>query len=676
MAGKKLTLRTLSEITLVPSIALSPDGRKAILVASTVNEERQARDSRLHLWRADDDAIDPLTTGPTDGAPVWIDSESFLFTASQREKDFEQRDKPFPKTRIYRMSLRGGEPTLLAEVDGVASGLAPSPDGKKLALVFAQNPTFKKKDAEHWEKAPPPHTGHHAWYKLDGTGFLAPAYPNVFVARMKKDGLGKPKALFPQPGMMQSSPAWLPDSSGIVFKEWNPRDPGSENVVRMHRLGGEGGTLAAPVGPIGPLAVSPDGDRVAFTGNGDKKRGGMKPLKLGVCASDPAEPYCEWIVETDGRMGSQEVLTDIVGSFGGRIAWVSEDTIFAQHSIGGRCELLRVNPQTNACEVAAGAAGLVATFDAAADEVMFVHADPNNVGEVYRLGRVQPLTTWNRRVSTAFSVEPRRWMADSADGTQVDTYLWATAKQLATRKKASLPLVLYVHGGPMAMAGEGPFHEFAWLAEQGYPVVIGNPRGSTGYGADHGAAIYGNWGEKDVEDVLAIRESTLAKYPQFDPDRVFLAGGSYGGYMTLYLLSRRPGLFRGGVAQRVVSNFVSMSGTSDMANHITEMAVGLGNVFENPQHAWERSPISKLPDIVDPLLLIHSDQDHRCPVGQAEEVFNGLATMGRKIDEEVRLVIFRGESHGLSRGGKPENRRVRLREILAWLRKHDGPRTA
>lgn len=279
----------------------------------------------------------------------------------------------------------------------------------------------------------------------------------------------------------------------------------------------------------------------------------------------------------------------------------------------------------------------------------------------------------NSAVSRRFDIVPERWQVHTEKGVRVDTFLWATPAQLRARKR-SLPLVVYVHGGPSLQSGEGAFHEYAWLAHEGYAVVALNPRGSTGYGAEHGVAICGNWGDRDAHDILAVRRDVLRRCPQFDPARTFIVGGSYGGYMANWMVTRHPGVFRAAVSQRSISDHISFCGTSDFSAPYAFSVLGMEDIWEDPVRAWQLSPLSQAPAVRDPLLLIHSENDFRCPLGQAEEFFAALVRLGRKVDEDVRLVVFRGESHGLSRGGRPENRRRRLQKILGWLRKHDRPR--
>jgi len=174
--------------------------------------------------------------------------------------------------------------------------------------------------------------------------------------------------------------------------------------------------------------------------------------------------------------------------------------------------------------------------------------------------------------------------------------------------------------------------------------------------------------------VLAVRRDALRRYPQFDPARTFIVGGSYGGYMTNWMLTRNPGVFRAGVTQRSLADHISFAGTSDFSSHFAFSVLGIDSIWDDPMRAWQLSPLSRAPQVRDPLLILHSEDDLRCPLGQAEELFVALVQTGKRVDEDVRLVVFRQESHGLSRGGRPENRRVRLQEILGWLRKHDKAR--
>jgi acylaminoacyl-peptidase len=201
-----------------------------------------------------------------------------------------------------------------------------------------------------------------------------------------------------------------------------------------------------------------------------------------------------------------------------------------------------------------------------------------------------------------------------------------------------------------------------WMAARGYVVVFGNPRGSAGYGLKFRSAIQFDWGNLDYQDVSRIAD-WLFKQRYVDGRRVGVTGGSYGGYMTNWLVAHTH-RFRAAVTQRSVVSFESFYGVSDMGYLPGWMA---------PKPPWDdaapyrrQSPLTYVKKVRTPLLIIHSEEDWRCPVSQADELFTALKMLG----VETELVRFEGESHGLSRGGRPQNRAERLRQIMRWMDKH------
>ncbi|MBI5153947.1 S9 family peptidase [Candidatus Poribacteria bacterium] len=672
--AKKKTVRIdhLFQVKTFRGLRVSPDGSKAVIAVAESNLEKQRTDTSLWLWRQEDDSVERLTKGPADQLASWLDSGTIVFAARERDEDESAKDKPFPRTRLYTMSLRGGEPVRRCVLDGAVWALAPSPDGRRIALSYSPNPKHKDPDVRVWEKAPRPFVANHGMYKLDGTGDLPEELPSIWLLKTKDDEWSKPARLTKGELYWDGEPRWLPDASGVVFPRHNPAVQYTETFVYLADLKGRERQLPVPIGPVAALAVSPDGKRLAVCGNGDPERGHSMPYSIGVCSLAEEERDFRPVRESDGRHGLMDITGDVNQGMPETLCWADEATIHSLHGVHGHCELIEINADNGKDRVLAGKSGVVSGFSTRGGSTLFVHGDPRQPGEVFRLGRDKPLTRFNNAVAKVFDVRPKRWYVETEPGVRVDTYLWATDKQLRAGKPRTLPLVLQIHGGPAAQAGDNVFHEYTWMAHEGYPVLICNPRGSTGYGAEHGTGIAGRWGDRDVHDILSVLRETLAKYPQFDPARVFCVGGSYGGYMTNMLLSRHPGVFRAGVTQRCVSNYLSMSGQSDLTNKLCPEAMGTRSIFDDPLRAWEQSPLSRARGLREPLLIIHSDNDQRCPLGQGEELFAALVENGRRINEEVRLVIFKGESHGLSRGGKPANRRRRLEEILGWIRKHDS----
>jgi dipeptidyl aminopeptidase/acylaminoacyl peptidase len=222
------------------------------------------------------------------------------------------------------------------------------------------------------------------------------------------------------------------------------------------------------------------------------------------------------------------------------------------------------------------------------------------------------------------------------------------------------PLIVMIHGGPYSMYGWSFMHEFQVLAQNGYHVAALNVRGSTGYGRDYLRALVGTWGSRDFEDVMRVTDA-LERLPFVDPTRIALAGGSYGGYLTAWTIAHTP-RYATAVAMRGLYNFTSMFGTSDLGPELVHEFENQ-TPWESIDRWWRVSPLAQVRNMRTPLLILHADEDLRCPVSQAEEMFNAL----RVLDRDVELVRFAGEGHDLSRSGKPRHRVARLEILLDWF---------
>jgi dipeptidyl aminopeptidase/acylaminoacyl peptidase len=226
------------------------------------------------------------------------------------------------------------------------------------------------------------------------------------------------------------------------------------------------------------------------------------------------------------------------------------------------------------------------------------------------------------------------------------------------------PLVLEVHGGPATMYAASFMHEFQVLAARGYAVLYTNPRGSKGYGEVFSARIFADWGNQDAADCLAAVDA-VSQLRWVNTARLGVTGGSYGGFMTAWLVGHTE-RFRAAVAQRGLYNFASFYGTSDIGPWFGDYVLG-GPVYERQALYHERSPLSYARQMRTPLLLIHSEQDLRCPIEQAEQLFVQLRRIGKT---EVEMIRFPEESHNLSRSGRPDRRIERLERIVGWFDKH------
>ncbi len=233
-------------------------------------------------------------------------------------------------------------------------------------------------------------------------------------------------------------------------------------------------------------------------------------------------------------------------------------------------------------------------------------------------------------------------------------------------KQSSVPAVLEIHGGPKAAYQTTYFHEMQMLANSGYVVMYCNPRGSAGKGNEF-FDIFGLYGQVDYKNIMDFMETVLSEYKNIDKNRLFVTGGSYGGYMTNHIIGQTT-MFKAAVTQRCISNWISMYGTSDIGYYFSP---DQHNITIKDDYFWQQlwnvSPLKNIDKIKTPTLIIHSERDYRCPLEQGYQLFTAL--LDRGIDSE--FLVFKDEHHGLSREGKPNNRFERLEAIKKWFDKYD-----
>lgn len=220
-----------------------------------------------------------------------------------------------------------------------------------------------------------------------------------------------------------------------------------------------------------------------------------------------------------------------------------------------------------------------------------------------------------------------------------------------------------IHGGPKTVYGKVFYHEMQLWANMGYFVFFTNPRGSDGRENEF-IDIFGKYGTINYDDLMKFTDTVLESYPAIDSKRIGVTGESYGGFMTNWIIGH-TNRYACAATQRSISNWLSFYGTSDIGMFFTEDQIH-GNIFGSPEKLWEHSPLKYAKNIETPTLFIHSDEDYRCPLEQGLQLYTAMVDKG----VEARFVLFHGENHELSRGGKPKHRVRRLEEITGWMEKY------
>jgi dipeptidyl aminopeptidase/acylaminoacyl peptidase len=436
--------------------------------------------------------------------------------------------------------------------------------------------------------------------------------------------------------------------------------------------GGEPGQLTREPGPSLAPAFSPDGATIAFVGNLDPYAALWKNFHLRTL---PAEggPSTDLLPGFD-RTCANETIHDLAefGHLPQAPVWSADgSSLTFAASDRGACNLYRVGSGGGAPEPLVAGLHDLASYSATPDggRWALLVGDPSAPHEVFAWegGAGDPLrrlTQANRRLLKRRTVAvPEEILIEPPDGTEgaAAVHGWIL-RPPAVEPGSRAPLVLAIHGGPMAMYGWAYVHEFQVLAAAGIAVLYTNPRGSQGYGEAHCTAIRGDWGNLDYRDLMQAVDWACAQ-PDVDPERLGVCGGSYGGFMTNWIVARDRS-FRAAITDRSISNLHSFYGTSDFGWDF-EWDLG-ARPWRDPERYWSGSPLKYVESIRTPLLIVHGETDLRCPVEQADQLFAALRVLGR----EVEYVRYPDQSHGLSRAGTPSLRLDRLRRYVAWFEKH------
>jgi len=272
------------------------------------------------------------------------------------------------------------------------------------------------------------------------------------------------------------------------------------------------------------------------------------------------------------------------------------------------------------------------------------------------------ITSFNEKFLKKFKLkEPEYIRFKASDNVEVEGFVLKPYNDLK-KENNKYSAILEIHGGPRTTYGYSFMFEFHLLAYDGHFVLFSNPRGSDGYGFEFANRIVKDYGNRDYLDLMEFVDEVLKRYNDIDKDRIGVIGGSYGGFMTNWIITKTD-RFKLALTQRSISNWISFFGTSDIGWLFGNYEIGK-TPFDNFDEYIKRSPIFHLKNVKTPLLILHTDKDYRCPLEQAEQLFTAL----RILNKDVKLIVIPDESHELSRSGKPKHRVERLYHILKWFR--------
>jgi dipeptidyl aminopeptidase/acylaminoacyl peptidase len=596
---------------------VSPDGLTVAFVARGI--DREANEYRGSIWLVAADGSSPprqLTAGARqDVDPRWSPDGTRLAFTSNRDGDSKQ---------LYVIPVAGGEPRRLTDLKEDVTEAVWSRDGSRIAFSSrVPDEALQEQD----EKRRPPRRYSRLQYKLDDVGWIEGRRCQIFV--VPADGSAEPVQLT-SGDYEAKQPTWAPDCRHIAFS--SGRHDGWDidrciDVFVVPAFGGEPVRLTATDGIYEGPSWSPDGTRIA--------------ARYTPCGWDL--PRHGQICVVDAASGARRILTE---------------------SLDRQCD-----PYPDVREpVWESDASILFTAEDGGNVLVYAASVPTAPADVF--AGDWRLTDVGRSFADASQLsEPESFSAFSSSGVEVDAWI---VRPPDFQQGRAYPVVLNIHGGPFAQYGNKFFDEFQVYARAGYIVLYSNPRGSSGYSEAWGRAIRGpidggpGWGSVDYEDLMAVVDEALHRFPECDPERLGVMGGSYGGYMTSWIVGHTD-RFSAAISERAVNNMLSEFGSSDIG-WFMKAYMGVFP-YENLDPYVAQSPTTYATNITTPVLILHSEQDLRCHVEQGEHLFAILRLLGR----EVEFVRFPAESHELTRSGSPVHRVMRFEIVLDWLARHLRP---
>ena len=623
---------------------LSPDGSLAVVAVTRPDLEDDAY--RSDLWAVPTNGESPprkLTHGPRDAAPRFSPDGQWLA--------FLRADDGPPQLMV--MPVTGGEPRTVTDHPLGAGPAVWSPDSTRIAYAarVPEDGRYGTDEKVTPDKEPPRLITTYR-YRLDGVGFTLDRRSHIFVAAITDDA--------PEPTQITSgdfdhhSPFWHPDGTqlGFVSARHDSRDTDfAADLFLVDSSGGDAQQITNTSTTVSRPAFTPDGATVLFAGTEHTTdtvgrntgifrvdaRGGEPARITDAEPHDIANPHApnELPLETDGSTATTVRLHR------GAVELVQFDLV------SGDPDPLITGPRS------------VLGYAQAQGVTVAVVAADTSAGEVFRVGtngELTQLTAFGDTLARETALRPMTEVTtEAADGYPVHGWV---IKPAGT---GPFPVLLNVHGGPFTQYGYTLFDEAQVYAGAGYAVVMGNPRGSQGYGEAHGRAIVQDFGTADYADLTALLDAALED-PALDSDRVGVMGGSYGGFMTTWMVGHTD-RFTAAISERSVNVWDSFLGSSDIGPTFVGQYIGT-----DPEEAARQSPLTYADNITTPTFIIHSEHDWRCPLEQAQRLYVQL----KRNEVETQMLLFPGEGHELTRSGLPSHRAARFDAILDWWNRHLG----
>lgn len=658
---KKFQINDLLEYRFLSDVRFSPSGKHLCFTVHQPNLEQNEYDSNLWIYSFEQDEFYQLTNSGKDQGFIWLNDEAILFTSGREMgvpkegKEEEKKDKKEKKeeTKLFKINIKGGEAKHVDTLKKKVSDMQRT--GSTVIMTIREDITKENdkekssnKDEYELEEGKDYHELDEIPFWQNGEGFSNKVRTHLYAYHLDEKQLDKLVG-----GIKTVEHFDVKDNEICLnVSEYTDKKEITNYVYFFNLETKELKQLTEKDFAIG---------RVMFLGNNilfeatDKEPIGLSSNKELYLYERARDTYTKK-TNMDKSIGNA-VLTDI--RYGkGKNAIVEDETYYFTTTEDYNVSLNKYSPDQGV-ERIIEKNGTIDFFDVNDEKIAYVALQNDKAQELYLFNGndetcLSSFNTFEKSIST-----PQPFQVTS-NGKTIDAWIM---KPTEFEVNKQYPTILEIHGGPNASYGDIHFNEFQLLASNGYCVVFCNPLGSAGKGNDF-ADIIGKYGKNDYEDIMNVLQAAIERYDFIDETRLGVAGGSYGGYMTNYIIGHTD-RFKAAVSYRSISNWISMFGITDIGYYFVKDQLTV-DPWEDFEKLWEHSPMKYADQVSTPTLFIQSREDYRCWEPEAIQMFTSL----KYHDVESKLLLFEGENHNLSRTGHPKQRMKRLEETLLWFNKH------
>lgn len=655
LQNTRITFHDLLQYRFLSAPRFSPDGSKIAFAVHQADLENNRYLSDLWIYDLATETRFRLTATGAEKAFCWdVSGTGLIFVSGRERQPVEHKPKEDAEkrraeaARIYRIPVAGGEARFLAEVPRTVAALWALDEERLLLQTVDARPEDRFEDADYevFEQIP---------FCSNGKGFTGQSRRTLSLLAL---GSGELEDLSPH-DMEVRQVRLSPDrrralATGVVYGDAMPETSG----VWEFDLEAKAVTERAPQAQFAWSCADVFAGGLLLTGTDMKRHGHNENVRFyraangaPQCLTPDLDRSLRNSIICDCRYGT----TDQAHAFlvdGDRAWFVSTDGCRSHlHAIdaqGGIEQISRELRSIDEYDVRGGRAAVVGLEGLGLQELYLVEP-----------GRERRLTDFNAKALAGKDLSvPEHVRLENGSPEGLDCWYMRPVGFEVGKK---YPTLLHIHGGPKATFSDVFVHEMQCWAAEGFVVLFCNPRGSDGKGNAF-ADVRGKYGTIDYEDLMAFVDWAVDTLPFVDRDRMGVTGGSYGGFMTNWIIGHTD-RFRAAVTQRSICNWVSMAGISDIGYFFVPDQQA-ADVWSDVDKLWQHSPLKYADQVRTPTLLIHSDEDHRCEISQGLQFFTALKRNG----VEARLCVFKGENHELSRSGRPRPRLARLQEIVRWFK--------